>query len=202
MAAPKCHVVVSVLAVFSLLCCPGACLGMIAGGAGLGTHFELGMVWYDCKLDSRSKDKLKGSVSNLGGGYTIPYVPSLSLGLNYSIIEIDAGVFVVPPADAKLEILGAEINFLYPLSTVLDFFLKVEQSIKSKGSLRYEAPAELVELSISRSQLEVGIKYRIVPISKLLLGLAAARGSFGERDGAGLQGFNSRSIVAGFEFLY
>ena len=87
--------------------------------AEVGTRVEIGWVWYDGILGNRSDKKLEGKLSTLGVFYPIPLVPSVHLGLNYSALNISKEVFITPPADARLEILGAEINFLYSVSSVL-----------------------------------------------------------------------------------
>ncbi|MFK7825257.1 MAG: hypothetical protein AB8G05_13975 [Oligoflexales bacterium] len=169
--------------------------------ASVGTRIEIGWVWYDGELGTRTKKKLEGKLSSLGLFYPIPFVPSVHLGLNYSALNINKEVFITPPADASLETLGAEINFLYSVTSVLDFVFKVKQSLKSTGSYRFESPAEVVQFRATGSRVVIGAKYLLVPISKMIFGLAASREVFTE-EGAQQQEFSSRSLHIGFELLF
>ena len=169
--------------------------------AQLGTRVEIGWVWYNSELGQKSKKNLEGKVSSFGFFYPLPIMPSIHLGLNYSALNISKDVFAVPPADARLETLGAEINFLYSLTPVLDFVFKAKQSLKSAGSYRYESPAEVVQLRAKGNCLVLGVKYMLVPISKLVFGVATSRDVF-TVEGAKEQSLSSRSLHVGFELLF
>lgn len=185
----------------AFIVCAGYCYYNKHAFAKLGTQFEIGRVWYDQQLGNRSDRKLEGSLSTLGIFYPIPFDLAVDIGLNYSLLTISKEVFIIPPADARLETLGAEINLLYPFSPVLDFVLKLRQSIRSNGSYRYEDPAELVQIRSSGNQLMIGTKYLLVPVSKLVFGLAMGREVFKE-EGAEDQKLSSRSLHFGFELLF
>ncbi|NRA47198.1 MAG: hypothetical protein HRU09_19790, partial [Oligoflexales bacterium] len=121
--------------------------------------------------------------------------------LNYSALAISKEVFISPPADARLEILGAEINLLYSFTSVFDFVFKAKHTLLSNGSYRYESPAEVVKLKAKGNRIVLGVKYLLVPISKLVSGVATSREVFSE-EGAQDQTLSSRSFHVGFELLF